>query len=354
VSAGRQPNLLIFRVGSIGDTVVALPCFHAIERAYPDHRRILLTNALASARASSVESVLEGTNLIHEAMYFPIGEGKLKYSVALASRLRQLQADALVYLTPRPTGLPVYRDLLFFRAAGIRRILGAPLRASTRSARLDVHTGQLEFEAERLARLLGASFPVNLSASSWDLHLSADERARALERLAALPARQPILALAPGAKVPVKDWGEPNWAALIKLLDARIPSISLVFVGAPDERPLTERLARLWKGDLVNVCGELSPRESAALLARSDILVCHDSGPMHLAASQGTVCVALFGNLNRPRQWFPYGIGHRVIYEARGVQYIEPRTVFEATRAALRTLTDTATSAAASDIAVAR
>lgn len=354
MSAERQPNLLIFRIGSIGDTVVALPCFHAIARAYPDHRRILLTNALASARASSVETVLEGTGLIHEAIYFPIGEGKLKYSVALASRLRQLHTDALIYLTPRPTGLPVYRDLMFFRAAGIRRILGAPLRASERAARLDALTGQLEFEAERLARVLGRCFPVNLSASGWDLCLSAGEHAKAVDKLAGLPAHLPILALAPGAKVAAKDWGESNWAALIRLLNARIPSISLVFVGAPDERPATERLARLWKGAHVNACGELTPRESAALLARSNILVCHDSGPMHLAASQGTVCVALFGNLNQPRQWFPYGIGHRVVYETRGIQHIEPHTVFDAVEAALQTLTDAVAPYAASGIAVAR
>jgi heptosyltransferase-3 len=45
--------VLIFRLGSIGDTVVALPCFHAIERAFPGHRRVLLTNSLTSVRASS-------------------------------------------------------------------------------------------------------------------------------------------------------------------------------------------------------------------------------------------------------------------------------------------------------------
>src|SRR6266581_1639050 len=160
MSAERKSNLLIFRIGSIGDTVVALPCFHAIARAYPSHRRILLTNALASARASSVEAVLEGTGLIHEAIYFPVGRGKLKYSVELAQRLRRLNADALIYLAPRPTGLPVYRDFVFFKLAGIRRIIGAPLGVRSRSFRVDPQTGEREFEAERLARVLGTAIPV--------------------------------------------------------------------------------------------------------------------------------------------------------------------------------------------------
>jgi ADP-heptose:LPS heptosyltransferase len=336
MSAERQPNLLIFRIGSIGDTVVALPCFHAIARAYPRHRRILLTNALASARASSVEAVLDGTGLIHEAIYFPIGRGKLKYSVELAQRLRRLDADALIYLAPRPTGLPVYRDLVFFKLAGIRKIRGAPLDSSSRSFRIDPLTGEREFEAERLARVLGTALPVSLSASSWRLHLSDAEQATAVGKLACLPTDRPILALSPGARVPAKDWGESNWAALIELMNARIPAVSLVFVGAPDERPLTDRLTRLWSGAQVNLCGELTPRESAAVLARCDVLSCHDSGPMHLAACQGTVCVALFGNFNQPHQWFPYGPGHRVLYEPRGIRCIEPHTVLDTLQAVLQ------------------
>jgi ADP-heptose:LPS heptosyltransferase len=57
---------------------------------------------------------------------------------------------------------------------------------------------------------------------------------------------------------------------------------------------------------------------------------------MHLAASQGTVCIALFGNYNRPRRWYPFGARHRVIHEPRGIREIsvhrvanEIRSLFE-------------------------
>ena len=330
-----QPNLLIFRIGSIGDTVVALPCFHAIARRFPHYRRVLLTNAVDSARASSVEAVLEGMGLIHEAVYFPVGHGKLRYSVGLARELRRLKANELVYLAPRPTGLPVYRDLLFFRAVGIRTILGAPLTARVRECRVDPATGELEYEAVRLARSLGPEIPVDLSAHNWDLQLSAAEHAVAAERLSPLPEWRPIIALAPGAKIQRKDWGEANWATLAELLWQRAPDASLVMVGAQDERSLTERLAAHWPGTCVNVCGELTPRESAALLRRCDLLVCHDSGPMHLAASQDTPCVALFGTFNQPRQWFPYGDRHRVIHEAHGVDAIRPDHVADVVQSLL-------------------
>jgi heptosyltransferase-3 len=334
----KTPSLVIFRIGSIGDTVVALPCFHAIARAYPRHRKILLTNAVASARASSVETVLAGTGLIDSALYFPVGRDKLSHSVALARQLRELDAEGLVYLAPRTTGLQVYRDLLFFRAAGIRNVIGAPLGIGARECHVDPATGDLEHEAERLARILGAAMPVDLAKPSWDLRLSSAEQGVATERLSGLLGWRSLLALSPGAKIPAKDWGEERWSTLIRLLQMRIPAVSLVFVGAPDERPLTERLANLWSGPRLNLCGELTPRESAAVMGRCDLLVCHDSGPMHLAASQGTRCVALFGNFNRPRQWFPYGSDHVVIYEPDGVSHIEVERVADSIESAVRAL----------------
>lgn len=337
----RQPNLVIFRIGSIGDTVVALPCFHAISRAFPKSRRILLTNCVDNARASSAESVLEGTDLIDGALYFPSGRDKLRHSITLARQLRELNAEALVYLAPRTSGMQVYRDLLFFKAAGISRVIAAPLGVGARECRLDPVTGELEHEAERLARILRPAFPVDLLRPSWDLRLRPAEQATAGDRLTTLLGWRPIVALAPGAKILAKDWGEERWDALIALLQARIPALSLVFVGAPDERPLTERLERRWSGPKLNFCGELTPRESAAVLAKCDLLVCHDSGPMHLAASQGTQCIALFGNFNKPRQWFPYGPKHVVIYEAQGVRRISVGRVADAIEAAVHDLRDT-------------
>jgi ADP-heptose:LPS heptosyltransferase len=57
---------------------------------------------------------------------------------------------------------------------------------------------------------------------------------------------------------------------------------------------------------------------------------------MHLAACEQTPCVALFGNINRPRQWYPFGHGHRVIHEPRGVREISVRRVADEIRSALR------------------
>lgn len=325
--------LAIFRLGSIGDTVVALPSFRAIARTFPRHHRFLITTEPTSMRASSVESVLEGTGLIHETLYYPVAGGVLRKFAALFIELRRRQVRHLIYLQQRTDIGRVLRDTLFFRAAGLSHIIGAPLQAQLRDGRIDPTTGEIEFEAERLARTLHPTIPVSLSIDEFDLGLGEAEHATAAAQLQALGvgdtgAAAPI-AIAAGAKWPVKDWGEANWAELIAHLSAHGLD-SVIFVGAGDEYPLAERLAMHWQRRSLNLCGRLTPRETAAVLGRCALLVCHDSGPMHLAASQKTPCVALFGNFNSPRRWFPCGSGHEVIYEATGVRNISLARVAQA------------------------
>jgi ADP-heptose:LPS heptosyltransferase len=346
MTTSARQNVLIFRLGSIGDTVVALPCFHAIARRYPLSRRVLLTNSLTALRASSAESVLDKTGLVDEVIYYPVGDFSLRAMLGLRREIRRLEPQTLIYLAERTSALSVLRDAAFFVCAGAPQIRGLPWRRGLRVCRRD-GAGLLEYEAERLARTLGPRIPVALTGANWDLRLTAQELDRANSALdgrdgnAARDARDPrhrsaiLLAVAPGAKVAAKDWGEARWFGLVAALATMQPRVTLVLIGAPDERGLCDRVASAWRGPVRNICGALTPRETAAALRRCALLVCHDSGPMHLAAAQGTPCVALFGNYNEPRKWYPYGDAHTVIHEPRGVEAITIERVAAAVTARL-------------------
>ena len=53
---GVTESVLIFRIGSIGDTVVALPCFHRIARSFAGFRRVLVTDISGHGKAAPAES----------------------------------------------------------------------------------------------------------------------------------------------------------------------------------------------------------------------------------------------------------------------------------------------------------
>ena len=111
-----------------------------------------------------------------------------------------------------------------------------------------------------------------------------------------------------------KDWEPPNWKQLVAQLSAALPAWRLVVVGSADEMERAKECASSWQGPTVNLCGKLSPRESAAVLENCAVFVGHDSGPMHLASAVGTPCVAIFSARNLPGQWYPARLGHTVLY----------------------------------------
>ena len=94
----------------------------------------------------------------------------------------------------------------------------------------------------------------------------------------------------------------------------------LAITGVKSESEASEFAAEGWRESagaesvVLNLCGKLTPRESAAVFARARAFLGHDSGPMHLADAAGTPVVAVFSARNPPRRWFPHGRNHRVIY----------------------------------------
>jgi ADP-heptose:LPS heptosyltransferase len=227
------------------------------------------------------------------------------------------------------------RDAAFFQLCGVRRMVGVPLTegmqknfygAATGGKDQAMGDGNLEPEAARLARNIGelgavgeVADPARLSdPASWDLHLTAAEMAVADAAIGTEALAQRPMAVSVGTKVQAKDWGKENWRALLKRAAAEFPGRSLLLAGAAEESEASEFAAGGWResggGPVVNLCGKLTPRESAAALARAEIFVGHDSGPMHLAAAVGTPVVAIFAARNIPRQWFPFGRQHRVVY----------------------------------------
>lgn len=103
-------------------------------------------------------------------------------------------------------------------------------------------------------------------------------------------AGEPLLAVAPGSVWATKRW--PYFAALARRL-ALLGRV--VVIGGSDDRPLAEAIRAETFGNAIDATGALSLLASAALIARSVVLVTNDSAPLHLASAMDTPTVALFG-----------------------------------------------------------
>jgi ADP-heptose:LPS heptosyltransferase len=322
-------RVLIYRLGSLGDMVVALPALHLVERAFPNAERRLLTNVPVSSKAAPAEGVLGGSGLVQDFVRYPLGTRSVWHLARLWWTLVRWRPQVVVYLAGARGVAVARRDARFFRLFGARRLVGVPLTEAMQQNTYGAERAagyvaglfevDLEPEAARLVRCLAELGEADVEEpASWDLRLSDVEREAAASAIGEDALRLRPIAVSVGTKVQAKDWGRDNWRALLARVAEQSPGRALLLVGAGEEADASEFAAGGWRerggGPVVNLCGRLSPRESAAALARAEIFLGHDSGPMHLAAAVGTPCVAVFAARNLPRQWFPVGRQHRVVY----------------------------------------
>ena len=317
-------RVLIYRLGSLGDMVVALPSLHLIAKAFPNAERRMLTNLPVHSKAAPASAVLTGTGLVDEYFGYPVGTRSAWELTKLTWAIRRWKPEVAVYLASARGVAIAERDEEFLRKCGVKRFIGMPMSAALQGNFYGADTdeackGNWEPEAERLGRCvveLGDARADKMS--SWDLRLTDKERAEAVRQIGAQALERRPMAVSVGTKVQAKDWGVENWRVLLGRLADAYPRRTLLLVGAPEESAASEFAATAWRGNgggqVVNLCGRLNPRQSAAALEKAQIFIGHDSGPMHLAAAVGTPCVALFAARNIPRQWFPVGKGHKVIY----------------------------------------
>nr|WP_294941970.1 glycosyltransferase family 9 protein [uncultured Mucilaginibacter sp.] len=317
-----KKKILIYRLGSLGDTVMALPVFHQIRQAYPNADITLLTNNPVVSKAAPLTSVLGEGYFFDRVLAYPVGTRNALVLLKLLNQIRALQIDTLIYLagvrtlrTLFKTKLVVFRDWCFFKCAGVKNTIGFPVILPDFELSADPATGNLEWEAKRLARRAKALGIINLDDDRyWDLKFTAEELETARKKLSAIAAGQPIIAASTGTKNQVNHWEAGNWHKMLRQLSQLLPGWTLVMIGGPDEFEQAGNCIEAWGGAAINLCGQTSPRVSGAVLKQAKAFIGHDSGPMHLAAAVGTPCTAIFSARHFPRQWYPRGSFNNIIY----------------------------------------
>jgi ADP-heptose:LPS heptosyltransferase len=115
----------------------------------------------------------------------------------------------------------------------------------------------------------------------------------------------------PGSRLPLKTWSPDRYAQLCNRMNSHF-SLPILMLGAPNEKELADKIISDLNFVPINLVGQLSLRELAALLSRSLLFVCNDSAPMHMAAAMKTATVAIFGP-SKSEETKPYGSISRVV-----------------------------------------
>ncbi len=230
-------KLLIYRMGSLGDTVVALPVFHMLAEKY------------ANAERRDFGALNQ-----------------------LRHQIRDWGPDLVIYLNEPRGNLVQFRDIIFLKMCGARQILGVPATADLRTHRQNSELGLWEPEASRLARCVAEVGDVDLdSAESWSLNFTTAEEEGARKALSEWRGKDNFIAFSIGAKIDFKSWGDNRWADLLANISRANPQLGLAFLGGPNDGERSKQAAKGWTGPTLDLCGKLTPRESAVVMKEARV-----------------------------------------------------------------------------------
>jgi asparagine synthase (glutamine-hydrolysing) len=322
VSAFREKpkRVLVFRIGQLGDTIVALPAMWSVRRHFPNAHVALLCDRHPGKRYVLGSDLLQRAGIFDEFLSYPVSDlGFILKPHRMANLLvaiRRRRFDTLVYLAPSNRTIDqVERDRWFFSLAGIKnfiamegfpklspKIAGQPLEGS------DSETDLL------LKRLAVSGIPIRSGEDSlMELGLGRAEQTQVSAWLLSQQRSdgdRPWLAIGPGSKMPAKRWPLERFERVVSSLINEFDVWPVVF-GGKEDTVLGSQLLQTW-GRGYNAAGGLGLRAAAAALKRCTLFLGNDTGTMHMAAAVGVPCVAVFSSRERPGVWFPYGDSHRV------------------------------------------
>jgi len=335
LSLNPPQSILVFRIGQLGDTIVALPAMWAVRKQFPDAKLTLLSDRHPDKRYVLGADLLRGAGLFDAFESYVVDKsarGKITkpfQMLKLLWRLRRGNFDTLVYLAPSTrTSAQVERDRSFFTKVGIRHFVGtrgfAELPQKIPGQPLGATPSESDLILLRVAAD-GIAVP-EVRKKYFDLGLGdADESeiAEWLKKLSPDGGRKWI-GIGPGSKMAAKRWPEERFRDVVATLIERFDVWPVTFGGAEDA-VLGNRLHSAWKRGY-NAAGKLSLRGSALALRHCVFLLTNDTGTMHLGAAASVPCVALFSAREWPGMWFPSGEKHWIFrskIECEGCSLVE-------------------------------
>jgi ADP-heptose:LPS heptosyltransferase len=126
---------------------------------------------------------------------------------------------------------------------------------------------------------------------------------------------KPYICIHPGASIAERRWAYQHFATVADSLAAQ--GLQVVLTGTASEAELTQAVAQTMQFPAINLAGQTSLGTIAALLQRSRLLICNDTGISHLAAALQVNSVVIFTNSD-PLRWAPLNRDrHRVVGNGR-------------------------------------
>lgn len=293
-------RILIVRLGAIGDVIMASPMLEHLWRLHPDCRVDWLVGNIS---APILECIADPRLTIVRADERKIFRG---------STLERIGAILSVW---RRLGLARYDRVLILNSDPRYAILPLLCRGSRHWFRAGDSRGVIPGRHHSVEYLRMVT-DLDDSSSPWPVYPPVRLPALPDEVEVAIKSDTPVVAISPaGARNVMREEGLRRWTidGYKKVAQGlRAEGCKVILVGGPGDRWASEAMADCCDLDFV---GSLDLSAFLSLLSRVDLVVSHDSGPLHMADFVGTPVVGIFGpTLAEEKR--PIAVPHRIVIGA--------------------------------------
>jgi heptosyltransferase-2 len=310
-SEDAKKKILVLRYRFIGDTILTVPFLRNLRRAEPDAY-------IAWAVAPGSSDVVSGIPYVDEMIYWdPVtihADSKGTHRTiadkwGFIKVMRQKRFDK-VYVLKRSLSSAIIAWL-----TGARERIGFNTEGRGVLLTKKVQYRHDQHEVQNFLDVLRAD-KIPIRDDYLEAWLTDGEKTFADDFLkhAGITECKKVIALHPFTANPPRAWHLDNFIELANHLQGKYDTRILIFGGKRDTTHI-EYLKEKISPEPVMVVGTTTLRESMAILGRCSLLVCNDSGIMHLATAMQIPLVAMFGPQS-PAKFGPWGEKCRVIYKS--------------------------------------
>lgn len=296
----KVKRVLVVRLRSIGDTVLATPSLTALRRALPDAEiDILLEDQIAP-----VLDDLEGINVItttRKGSKLPLIRELRRRKYDIAFNLHGGTTSALITFAGGARYRVGYADYQYSFLYNVRCMSSAQFwgRGRTHSAEQQLALlGQVGIDVSDRPKTRLCPGKTSIRTVNDKLKDAGIDDA-------------PFALIHPATAFFTKQWAPENFARVAEYLSER--GIAAVAISSKAERPTLDKMIAASSAEII-AFDDLSLPEVIALAARARVFVGNDSGIAHIAAAVQTPSVVIFGSSSRDH-WRPWtDAPHQIVF----------------------------------------
>lgn len=305
-------RIAVLRTDRIGEVLLSTAAIDAIKRSYPVSYVAFVTSAYS-------KPIVDARDNVDDVIVFDTirKRGTFSGAVRLAAALKRKKFDTAVILNPHKSlhlacflaGIP--------RRVGYCRKWPFLLTDSIPDKRNEGVKHEVEYMMD-LLKVVGVDWPP--LSPRMEVRAADEAYADGILTGKGVKKDKAMVIVHPGSSNKAKIWPMERYAEVVRNIRSSTGA-AVLLIGGKEERALAEKIIKLSGADAVNMAGDLSLRQLAALIKRASLFIGNDAGPMHIAAALGVKVIAIFGrNIPgvSPIRWRPWGEGHVIFHETPG------------------------------------